>query len=109
MDNSSKNQLEYYAATHANDTKKLAQNSFGAVFPSLTASLTVGSRGPVLLQDSFLIEKLQQGVRDKIVERNVHAKGAGEWNICVETSVDFLSKFSIVVKEHFLKQKIFRG
>ncbi|XP_037035587.1 catalase-like [Bradysia coprophila] len=77
VDNSAKNQLEFYAATHPNDTTILAQNSFGAVFPSLTASLTVGPRGPVLLQDSFLIEKLQQGVRDKIVERNVHAKGAG--------------------------------
>lgn len=78
MDNSAKNQLEYYASTHPNDTSTIAQNSFGAVFPSLTASLTVGPRGPVLLQDSFLIEKLQQGVRDKIVERNVHAKGAGK-------------------------------
>lgn len=78
LDNSSKNQLEYYALTHPNDTKTFAQNSFGAIFPTLTASLTVGRRGPVLLQDSFLIEKLQQGVRDKIVERNVHAKGAGK-------------------------------
>lgn len=78
MDTSAKNQLEYYAATHPNDTNTLAQNSFGAVFPSLTASLTVGPRGPVLLQDSFLIEKLQQSARDKIVERTVHAKGAGK-------------------------------
>lgn len=78
LDTSAKNQLEFYAATHRNETNKFAQNSFGAVFPSLTASLTVGPRGPVLLQDSFLIEKLQQSVRDKIVERTVHAKGAGK-------------------------------
>lgn len=72
-----KDQLVCYAATHRNDTRTFAQNNFGIVYPSLTASLTVGRRGPVLLQDSFLIEKLQMSVRDKIVERMVHAKGAG--------------------------------
>jgi catalase len=40
-------------------------------------SLTVGDRGPVLLQDVHLIEKLAHFDRERIPERVVHAKGAG--------------------------------
>lgn len=40
-------------------------------------SLTVGERGPVLLQDFHLIEKLAHFDRERIPERVVHAKGAG--------------------------------
>lgn len=40
-------------------------------------SLTVGSRGPVLVQDVHLIEKLAHFDRERIPERVVHAKGAG--------------------------------
>jgi catalase len=40
-------------------------------------SLTVGERGPVLLQDIHLIEKLAHFDRERIPERVVHAKGAG--------------------------------
>jgi len=40
-------------------------------------SLTVGERGPVLLQDVHLIEKLAHFNRERIPERVVHAKGAG--------------------------------
>lgn len=38
-------------------------------------SQTVGSRGPVLLQDFFLHEKMAQFNRERIPERIVHAKG----------------------------------
>lgn len=41
------------------------------------SSLTVGERGPVLLQDVELIEKLASFDRERIPERVVHAKGAG--------------------------------
>jgi catalase len=40
-------------------------------------SLTAGERGPVLLQDVHLIEKLAHFDRERIPERAVHAKGAG--------------------------------
>jgi len=40
-------------------------------------SLTVGERGPVVLQDMHLIEKLGYFDRERIPERVVHAKGAG--------------------------------
>ncbi|MYM27045.1 catalase [Duganella sp. CY15W] len=42
-------------------------------------SLTAGPRGPVLLQDFHLIEKLQHFNRERIPERVVHAKGSGAY------------------------------
>ncbi|MDX2305235.1 MAG: catalase [Microscillaceae bacterium] len=44
-------------------------------------SLTAGSRGPVLLQDYQLIEKLAHQNRERIPERVVHAKGWGAHGI----------------------------
>jgi catalase len=49
----------------------------GAPRPDNQHSLTAGERGPVLLQDHQLIEKLASFVRERIPERVVHAKGAG--------------------------------
>jgi catalase len=40
-------------------------------------SVTAGPRGPLLLQDYLLIEKLAQQNRERIPERTVHAKGWG--------------------------------
>ncbi|MCB1993515.1 MAG: catalase, partial [Geminicoccaceae bacterium] len=40
-------------------------------------SLTAGARGPVLMQDYQLIEKLAHQNRERIPERPVHAKGWG--------------------------------
>ncbi len=40
-------------------------------------SLTAGNRGPVLMQDAHLLEKLAHFDRERIPERVVHAKGAG--------------------------------
>ncbi len=40
-------------------------------------SMTAGSRGPVLMQDVLLMEKLAHFDREEIPERIVHAKGAG--------------------------------
>lgn len=51
--------------------------SHGIPVPSLTKTLTVGQRGPVLLQDNVLIETLAHWERERIPERVVHAKGAG--------------------------------
>ncbi|MFF4956852.1 catalase [Streptomyces sp. NPDC001222] len=44
-------------------------------------SLTVGSNGPVLLQDHYLIEKMAQFNRERVPERVVHAKGSGAYGI----------------------------
>jgi catalase len=40
-------------------------------------SLTVGPDGPVLMQDAYLIEKMAQFNRERVPERQPHAKGAG--------------------------------
>jgi catalase len=40
-------------------------------------SVTVGSRGPVLMQDYQLMEKMAHFNRERVPERVVHAKGAG--------------------------------
>ena len=40
-------------------------------------SLTVGPDGPILLQDSYLVQKMQQFNRERVPERVVHAKGGG--------------------------------
>ena len=45
--------------------------------PAKFHSQTVGSRGPVLEQDSVLHESLQQFIHEKILERPVHVKGFG--------------------------------
>lgn len=42
-------------------------------------SQTVGPRGPILLQDFVLQEKLAHFVRERIPERIVHAKGTGAY------------------------------
>ena len=39
-------------------------------------SLTAGVRGPVLLEDYHLLEKIAQFDRERIPERVVHARGA---------------------------------
>ena len=40
-------------------------------------SLTVGAGGPILLQDSYLIEQMANFNRERIPERQPHAKGGG--------------------------------
>ncbi len=40
-------------------------------------SLTVGPDGPVLLQDFYLIEQMANFNRERIPERQPHAKGGG--------------------------------
>ena len=60
------------------DSKKLTSGS-GAPYFEHQDSQTVGSRGPVLLQDFMLQENLAHFVRERIPERVVHAKGSGAY------------------------------
>ncbi len=48
-------------------------------------SLTAGERGPTLLQDHFLLEKLAHFNRERIPERVVHAKAAGAHGVFTVT------------------------
>ena len=51
----------------------------GAPIADNQNSITAGPRGPVLLQDYQLIEKLAHQNRERIPERTVHAKGWGAY------------------------------
>src|SRR5271154_449232 len=49
----------------------------GIAAPSDDQSLTIGPDGPVLLQDHYLIEQMAMFNRERIPERQPHAKGGG--------------------------------
>src|SRR5262245_17732261 len=49
----------------------------GIPVPSDEHSLTVGPDGPILLQDHYLIEQMANFNRERIPERQPHAKGSG--------------------------------
>ncbi|EAM0941465.1 catalase [Campylobacter lari] len=58
--------------------KKLT-NDFGNIVADNQNSLTAGSKGPLLMQDYILLEKLAHQNRERIPERVVHAKGSGAY------------------------------
>ncbi|HCB46094.1 MAG TPA: catalase, partial [Algoriphagus sp.] len=55
--------------------QKMTTN-YGAPVGDNQNSKTVGTQGPVLLEDIHLIEKLAAFDRERIPERVVHARGA---------------------------------
>lgn len=65
---------------------------FGHPVGEKAATLTVGVRGPVLLQDSVFIDEIAHFDRERIPERVVHAKGAGAFGY-FEVTHD-ISKYS---------------
>ena len=80
------------------DSKKLT-TAFGIPVGDDQNSMTAGSRGPVLMQDAHLMEKLAHFDRERIPERVVHAKGAGAGgyfevtaDVTKYTKAGFLSK-----------------
>ena len=58
-------------------TDKYTTNDAGNPAPSLEHSLTVGPDGPILLHDHYLIEQMANFNRERIPERQPHAKGGG--------------------------------
>jgi catalase len=57
--------------------KNKLTTSWGAPVGDNQNSITAGSRGPTLIQDVHLLEKLAHFNRERVPERVVHAKGAG--------------------------------
>ncbi|WP_121611246.1 catalase KatA [Mesobacillus foraminis] len=79
-------------------SKKLT-TSWGAPVGDNQNSMTAGSRGPTLIQDVHLLEKLAHFNRERVPERVVHAKGAGAHgyfevtnDVSKYTKADFLSE-----------------
>jgi catalase len=87
----------------------------GAPAPSDRNSLTVGPDGPILLHDHHGIEQMAHFNRERVPERNVHAKGSGAFGtleitgdisrytraavLQPGTRTDMLARFSTVAGE----------
>ncbi len=79
--------------------RKGLTTAFGRPVGDDQNSETAGARGPVLMQDTHLLEKLGHFDRERIPERVVHAKGAGAYgyfevtaDVTRYTKAKFLSK-----------------
>lgn len=83
-----------------NNDKKRMTTGNGIPVSDNQNSVTAGERGPVLIQDYHLLEKLAHFNRERIPERILHAKGAGAHGyfevtndeISNYTKADFLSE-----------------
>ena len=83
-------------------------------------SLTVGPEGPILLQDHYVVQKMQHFNRERVPERVVHAKGGGAFGFFEATEdvsaftkavvfqkgtrTEMLARFSTVAGEHGLRR-----
>ncbi|MEF2230748.1 MAG: catalase [Pseudodesulfovibrio sp.] len=79
--------------------KKTLTGAFGCPVGNDLNTATAGPRGPALMQDVHLLEKLAHFDRERIPERVVHAKGAGAYgyfevtaDVTGYTRAAFLSK-----------------
>ena len=61
------------------DNKKTLTTSHGMPVDHDLSSMTAGPKGPVLIRDVHLVDKLAHFDRERIPERVVHAKGAGAY------------------------------
>ncbi|HST94018.1 MAG TPA: catalase [Microvirga sp.] len=66
--------------------RTIMTTSAGAPIPDNQNSLSAGERGPLLLQDYQLIEKLAHQNRERIPERVVHAKGSAAYGTLTITN-----------------------
>src|SRR5947208_16349588 len=66
-------------------TTKRFTNATGAPMADNTNIMTAGPRGPALLQDIWLLEKLAHFHREVIPERRMHAKGWGAYGTLTVT------------------------
>jgi catalase len=67
------------------DKKTHLTTAAGAPVADNNNTLTAGPRGPALLEDFWLIEKLAHFDRERIPERVVHAKGSGAYGTLTVT------------------------
>ena len=59
-------------------------------------SITAGPRGPLLMQDYQLLEKLAHQNRERIPERTVHAKGTAAYG--THTITHDITKYSKAIR-----------
>ena len=85
----------------------------GAPAPSDRNSLSIGPDGPIVLHDVHFLEQMAHFNREKVPERQPHAKGAGAFGVFVTTedvsrytkaafqdgaSTEMLARFSTVAR-----------
>jgi len=75
-ENKAAQQLLDYKSKQNNACERLT-TAHGCPVGDKLNSLTAGPRGPILLQDTTLIDEMAHFDRERIPERVVHAKGAG--------------------------------
>lgn len=81
------------------DSRKTMTTSAGNPIADNQNSLTAGARGPVLMQDYQLLEKLAHQNRERIPERPVHAKGSGAYGkLTITHDISQYSKAKIFEK-----------
>ncbi len=89
----------FYEVIYLIEKNNRLTTSWGAPVGDNQHSQTAGQRGPTLIQDVHLLEKLAHFNRERVPERVVHAKGAGAHGyfevtndeIAKYTKADFLS------------------
>ncbi|HPZ08240.1 MAG TPA: catalase [Candidatus Eremiobacteraeota bacterium] len=79
--------------------KNTLTTAFGIPVSNDLHSMTAGERGPILLQDIHLLEKLSHFDRERIPERVVHAKGAGAYGY-----FEVIEDVTPYTKAHFLSE-----
>lgn len=67
------------------DKQKKLTTEVGAPVSDNRNSQTAGSRGPIMMQDTWLMEKLAHFDREVIPERRMHAKGSGAFGTFTTT------------------------
>ncbi|MGE4491016.1 MAG: catalase, partial [Syntrophotalea sp.] len=72
------------AKDKSDKSKKLTTNA-GAPVVDNNNIMTAGPRGPVLLQDTWFLEKMANFDREVIPERRMHAKGSGAYGVFTVT------------------------
>lgn len=94
-------QLCEWAKQHNNPDTLTTSN--GAPIGDKLASLTIGERGPILIQDFVFSDEMAHFGRERIPERVVHAKGGGAFGYfeCTHDVTKFtkLSPFSSIGKQ----------
>lgn len=68
------------------DERPILTTTAGVPIADNQNSLSAGPRGPLLLQDYELLEKLAHQNRERIPERVVHAKGSGAYGTFTATN-----------------------
>lgn len=78
---------------------KTMTTAAGVPIPENQHSQSAGPRGPLLLQDMHLIEKLAHFARERIPERVVHAKGSGAYGrLTITQDISQFTKAKVLQK-----------